>query len=256
MFKSLKKESRATEVLNQLSEAIEKGMFKVGEKLPSERELTEQFGVSRATVREALANLRSMGFIRIQRGPNSGSYVAAPGTRTITKSLSNLVNLNKLSFTQLLEARLLIEPDTAGTAARIRDEKDVKRLEDKIEQTRKGLSKSLSEVRKLNVSFHLEIANILKNPIIFYITESIVNLYTKSLIDMTRFKMKKTQVLDRIEEHASICQAIKNGDAALARKLVTTDIVDVQQSYLKMVPSLQDQDENGLIQHWLDHGKS
>jgi DNA-binding FadR family transcriptional regulator len=162
------------------------------------------------------------------------------------------LNLNKLSFTQILESRLLVEPDIAWMAAQIRDEKDVKGMEDNIEQARKALNMSMSDVRKLNVSFHLEIVKILKNPVLYYITKAIVDLYTEILIDMTRSKMRKTQVLDRIDEHDLICSAIKHGKADLAKELLIKDIVDIHQHYIDMIPKLQDKDSNNLIAHWIE----
>jgi len=74
-FKPIKQSRLSEEVLSQLKEAILLGKFKSGQKIPSERELTEAFQVSRGVVREAIRALEITGFVVLRQGPAGGAFV-------------------------------------------------------------------------------------------------------------------------------------------------------------------------------------
>ena len=74
-FKPVKQDRIAVAIVNQLKAAILSGRFKPGERMPTERELTEQFQVSRVVVREAIRELEIKGFVKILQGPSGGAYV-------------------------------------------------------------------------------------------------------------------------------------------------------------------------------------
>ena len=92
-FSSLKKPLLSKEVEAQLRASINAGTYKPGDKLPAERELVEQFQVSRVTVRDALRDLQSLGLISVKRGVNAGAYVSEPSPQPITQSLENLIQM-------------------------------------------------------------------------------------------------------------------------------------------------------------------
>ena len=144
-FRSLKKPRLSQEVEKQLKLSILEGRYAPGEKLPSERELVEQFQVSRGTVREALRSLQRSGLTHIKRGLNAGAYVCEPNSETITESFQNLVQMGKVNFSHLIDARLYLEPRTAAFVAKIRTSADVDRLENLIERARTLVSTSRYE---------------------------------------------------------------------------------------------------------------
>lgn len=215
-FKSLKKPPLSQEVERQLRESIIDGVFKPGEKLPSERELVDQFQVSRVTVREALKSLWRSGLIEVRRGGNAGAYVCELNADAITENFLNLVRLGRATFHDLIEARIFIEPNTARTVALKRTSGDIADLEQLLDTATELTETSCRQARLLNVGFHCEISKISRNPIVIFITESITHAYSEILIDKTSRTVGKEDVLELIRQHREILEAIidRNGAAA------------------------------------------
>jgi len=101
-FKSVKQPVLSKEVEKQLRASINAGIYKPGDKLPSERELVEQFEVSRVTVRDALKSLQSLGLVSIRRGVNAGAYVSEPSPQAITQSIDALIQMKKVKLNPML----------------------------------------------------------------------------------------------------------------------------------------------------------
>ena len=116
-FKSVKQPRISEEVFNQLKEAILSHDFTAGDKLPSERELAEQFQVSRVVIREALRALENAGFLTIRQGSTGGAYVTDLKFEQLANSCLDLFLANKISIPELHQVRILIEPEVARLAA-------------------------------------------------------------------------------------------------------------------------------------------
>lgn len=213
-FKPLKKLPLSREIEDAIKESIANGDFVTGDKLPSERELCDQFKVSRVTVREALKNLEQGGLVLIKRGVKAGAYLSELRPDPITENLNSLIKLGKVRFPHLIHARLKIEPEVARSAAKNRKDSDIERL-DKILVNAQSLTREsrFKQARLVNVSFHLEIARILQNPIISFITESITQSFSSLMIEETRYSLKEPEIMDLIGQHRSILDAIINQDS-------------------------------------------
>ena len=116
-FKSVKQPRVSEEVFNQLKRAILSNDFKAGDKLPSERELAEQFQVSRVVIREALRTLENAGFLTIRQGSTGGAYVTELKFEQVANSCLDLFLADKISIPELHQVRILIEPEVARQAA-------------------------------------------------------------------------------------------------------------------------------------------
>lgn len=116
-FKALKQTRIYEKVMNQLKEAILLGEFKSGEKLPSERELTEQFQVSRGAIREAVRALETTGFVITRQGPAGGTFVTEPSFDHVENAFLDLFLANKISIPEMAHVRRIIEPEVARLAA-------------------------------------------------------------------------------------------------------------------------------------------
>lgn len=101
----------------QLKKAILAGDFPPGEKLPSERELTETFQVSRVVVREAIRALEFGGFLTIRQGPRGGAYVQRLGYDRLTDMYFDLFLSGALSVEELVQTRLFLQPEVTRLAA-------------------------------------------------------------------------------------------------------------------------------------------
>ena len=116
-FKPVKQDRIAVAIVNQLKAAIFSGRFKPGERMPTERELTEQFQVSRVVVREAIRELEIKGFVKILQGPSGGAYVTDLSFDQLNNAFLDLFHSNKLSVAELIQTRILVECEIARLAA-------------------------------------------------------------------------------------------------------------------------------------------
>ena len=246
-FSSLKKPPLSKEVEDKLRESINAGVYKPSDKLPAERELVEQFQVSRVTVRDALRNLRNLGLIDVKRGVNAGAYVSEPSPQPITQSMQNLIQMKKVNFAHLIELRLYIEPDVARIAALFRTSKDVDILNDLLDRAEKCLKTSRKEARLLNVGFHFEVAKITRNALIVFLCESITQVHSAMIIEMTHTKLDKKGVAKLISEHRSILDAITEKDPEAAFEKTKNHLVETYQTYTKILPGVVDRSASRRI---------
>jgi DNA-binding FadR family transcriptional regulator len=235
-FKSLKKPLLSQEVELAIKKTILEETYKAGEKLPSERELVEQFQVSRVTVREAFRNLQSSGLITIKRGVNAGAYVAEPNSHPITQSLQNLIHLGHIDYSHLIDARLYIEPRAAEMAAKYRNAEDLQRLNSLLDMAEEMAAKYHKRARLMNVSFHCEVAKIMRNPIILFITESITQSYSALMIDRTQHRLNREDILKFIGEHRDILASIDKQNPEEAYQKTRRHLLETYLTYSRVAP--------------------
>jgi len=116
-FKPIKTARIFEDVLTQLKEVILLGRFKSGDKLPSERELTLEFQVSRGVIREAIRALELSGFVAIRQGPAGGAFVTDLTFNQVGNAFLDLFLSDRLSMREIAQVRLHIEPEVARLAA-------------------------------------------------------------------------------------------------------------------------------------------
>ena len=107
------KASISKQIAEQLRNAIVNGQFKIGERLPTEDELAQRYGVSRPSVREALKRLAAQNLVRARRGPTGGNFVVQPSYEELAESLSGaatlLVGMGALDIEEIIEARRILQ---------------------------------------------------------------------------------------------------------------------------------------------------
>lgn len=103
------------EVAGKLQEEIRTGTYQPGDRLPSERILSQEYGVSRSVIREAFRSLEQMGCVEARTG--GGTYVKAPEISSMVDSMSMLISLDESFAMELVEARLVVETEIARLAA-------------------------------------------------------------------------------------------------------------------------------------------
>ena len=140
---SLRTKPAYQQVAAQLREWVLSGDLAPGERLPNESQLSEVFGVSRSTVREALRWLSSQGLITTLRGVTGGSFVAHPQPGEVSEYLEASVGLlsgaQVVSVAELLEARALLEVPAARLAAERHDAEHLRALHDAVEEEDRAL---------------------------------------------------------------------------------------------------------------------
>lgn len=189
--------------------AIQRGDYRPGQRIPSERELAEEHAVSRPTIREALIALEVMGMVRSRHG--SGIFVVDnPPAET------GLAGLDIGAF-ELTEARRLFEGETAALAALSIGEEDLDRLEALIaDMERENEAHVAGE--HADREFHLTIARATQNSAIVSVIETLWDArYHSPLCAHMLERARSVGVQPRIDEHQAILQALRDRDPAAAR---------------------------------------
>jgi GntR family transcriptional regulator, transcriptional repressor for pyruvate dehydrogenase complex len=161
-FKPIKQSRISEEVAEQLKQSILLGSFKAGDKLPSERELADQFQVSRIAVREALRRLENTGFVATRQGVTGGTFVTDLTFEHLSNAFVDLFLAEKISVPELIEVRLLVEPEIARMAATRIRRKHARILKEALEIEELPAS-SLPEDLDRKTSVHYILAEICGN---------------------------------------------------------------------------------------------
>ena len=106
----------SSSIADQIRQAIVSGKLTEGERLAPERELAEQFGVSRVTVRDALRGLEAMGLIEVRVGARGGAFVTVPSGAIVGQTMSDMMMMSALTPEDVVEARLIVELGTVTLA--------------------------------------------------------------------------------------------------------------------------------------------
>src|SRR5258706_14071427 len=108
-FQAIRSTRAFEEIASQIRNELAEGRLKVGSRLPSERALAEQFGVSRNTLREALRSLEHAGLIQLQKGAVGGAIVQDRSSEAIGSGLVDMYHLGGIRPSDLTQARILYE---------------------------------------------------------------------------------------------------------------------------------------------------
>jgi GntR family transcriptional repressor for pyruvate dehydrogenase complex len=212
VFDAITIETPSTVIVNQIRALIADGTLKPGTRLPSERELSERFGVGRGYIRKALAKLEFYGILKTV--PHKGTIVARIGVKAIEGLLSNILQLEKPDTRSLLETRAILETSAAALAAERATAEELGELEACLDDFRKKAARRLPAMEEDHL-FHLKLAAISKNSALL----SLISLITPDIIAMNRnFKERDEARFQRtIEEHEAIAKAVVARDPPAAR---------------------------------------
>ena len=211
MFKSIKHTKISNEIVNQIKNQISEGMLKPGDRLPPERDLVKEFGVSRPSLREALNSLVAMGFLEVK---GKRTYIKSVASESMLDPLSLLIKTDTQKIFDLIEVRKAIEAWGAFLAAQRATEEDIKRLENVIEDMRKAFEEGRSW-EKQDADFHLGIAQATHNTIQIHMMSTIYDLLRESVARVFKDREKVKKLLDH---HYRIFSAIKNHSPDKARE--------------------------------------
>ena len=186
--------------------------MKPGERLPTEKELSELFGVSRSTLREAMKFLRAENVVVIRQG--SGTFVSA-GTGIGEDPLGLHFTDQKYLIQNLFETRMLIEPQIAGLAVQRATPQDIKNLERMVKDMDQ-IQINSAATAEMDVQFHTAVAECSHNEVLIrvvpIINESIRRSHVETHDDLESFRLAK-------RSHKGIYQAIADGNYMEAKFL-------------------------------------
>jgi DNA-binding FadR family transcriptional regulator len=207
MFKQAKQNRAFEDVIFQIQEAILQRSLKVGDKLPSERQLRETFKVSRGTLREALRALEQKGLITIKTGVQGGAFICPVNNKMMSESLDLLLRQQKITLKELAEFREAVEGCVAAKAARKAKKADIKQLNNLLESIKNHLDASPFDWKAVilkDSEFHLSLSRIAGNrvfeSILGTIYENIFKYFDLFLSKKRRLQEKNYRDLCKITE--------------------------------------------------------
>lgn len=181
-FRSIKRHNVVDDIIEQFKQALIKGDFQPGQKLPSEPELSEQLGVGRSTVREAIKILGAMGAVEVRRG--DGTYVSEGVSPAVIQPLLFAILVEPKDAEDLYEFRRIIEVGYCKLAAEKADMADFERMEsviNEMEQYFTGGGRDTVVLAELDLKFHTAILEATKNPYILQVGGLLNTLFAESL---------------------------------------------------------------------------
>jgi GntR family transcriptional repressor for pyruvate dehydrogenase complex len=211
-------------VAESIATAIAKGRYAPGSRLPAERDLAEEFAVSRPTIREAMIALEIRGLVGARKG--SGIYVTAtPADLTSTPELD-------VGAFELIEARTMFEGEAAALAATAIDAQQLDELRKLlVEMERAGETSAALDVDK---QFHLAIAKATGNSLVVSVVEMLWTTRERSPLCVHMFaKARREGVTPRVNEHQLIVDALAAHDPQVAREAMRSHLRRVTDDLLE-----------------------
>lgn len=224
MYLPIQSERLYEGIVSQIEQRIEAGDLKVGDQLPSERELAEQFAVSRTAVREAVKALRQKGLVEIR--PGRGTFITNETSDTIRNSLGMLMKFGAAKGSEnLVEVREILEPEIAALAAtRITDEY-ITLMQDAVKIMDTALNNAEVFV-EADLDFHLALAEGTQNPFIPILMDSIIELLReqRKRTGLTKGGLERGQL-----HHKIILDAVTRRDPQAARQAMHNHLQQVRE---------------------------
>ena len=174
MYKVVQTSRLYQQIVQQIEESIDKGELKEGDQLPAERDLAQQFGVSRTAVREAVKTLREKGLVEAYAG--RGTFITNGSTNSIRNTLDRMIRDGPLEGTvHLAEMREILEPEIAFLAAKRADQETISAMQESI-SVMDAARRDPEAFIEGDLDFHLALAEAAGNPLILSLIDSIVGL--------------------------------------------------------------------------------
>lgn len=226
-FKTLERKRFSDEVAEQIKQHIINKLLKPGEKLASERELAIQFGVSRPVIRESLKILEYVGFLEVIPGSMGGSVIRKANSQLVSGSLEVMFQLGTLEIKELLEARRILEKETARFAAIRATSEDLTRIEQTINYMRISINDQdvKNKFLEANDSFHTAVAKAAKNQILLLnvnsLRQAVFNLIEKH-------NPGYESINSALSCHWKIFEAIKARDGKAASRIMEEHMISFE----------------------------
>ncbi len=225
--------SLTQDVVTALSERIRNGEFHVGEKLPTESELMESFGVSRTVIREAISRLQAAGLVETRHG--IGTFLLEPqNEQQLRIRTANILTM--LDVMAILELRISLETEAAGLAALRRTDAHVHQLRPILDEFAEHVRKKTGNAVVSDVAFHLLVATATGNRYF----HDILKQLGKAIIPRTRVDSvahaegDRSRYLERVHlEHEDIYNAIVRKDPDAARAAMRTHLANSRERLRK-----------------------
>jgi len=204
------------EIVEQIKSLLAEGNLNPGEKLPSEREMADALGVSRASVREALTALEAMGVLEVR--PGEGTFVARVSDKDTIEALALIWSVERNSLAELMQVRRILEGEAAALAAQHATPQDLLNMERLLENMKATAEKREQGV-DFDLYFHFAIGRATHNRVLYRLINTLDKMMHHTFLRDRQEMYASPGVAQRIiNEHEAVLQAIRNRDPEAARR--------------------------------------
>ncbi len=212
-------------IADNLEQMILNDSSQIGQRLPSEQTLAENFGVSRNVVRESLKILKERHLVSLKTG--EGAYIEKPDNRSLTELLNRIILLDNVEHSAVMEVRRIIETEACRLAA----ERNEPEAFDVLDEINASMMKYKGDIEKrisLDIQFHITIAKLSHNPLLELFAQSMANLLAPIL---------RTALIPEggnengIEFHKQIIATLRSQDGEKAEKLMRQHLEESVENY-------------------------
>jgi len=223
VLKAVEKKRAYEDIVKQVRDLIEKGRLKKGDRLPTERELTDAFKLSRATVREAIRTLESMRLVERRQG--EGTYVLVSSEEALVQPLAATLLHEKDDLADIFFIRKVIEPVIAQLAAEHATREELRELGDILKKQEQDLSGGINIVETAS-AFHNSLARMARNRVMERLLLAIVDLLAKS---HEGYLQNEERAHGSLHGHRDILAAVKSGDGDAAKLAMRRHLARVEE---------------------------
>lgn len=215
-------------IQSQIRAAVASQRLKAGDRLPSERELAEQFGVSRNSVRQALRSLVDSGLLEMKKGATGGAFIRRGGGDAVRAGLVDLYSLGTIQPSHLTETRILIGVEVVRLACERGTDDEFDALERNVEAAEEAVRAGDEPLRtRINLEFYRLLAAMTHNPLLEIVTDSVMAITQKFVEEFLR-----TSTPTVMPFRHKLLAELRARDADAAAKRMRDHLLGLQKIYL------------------------
>lgn len=228
---------------------LARGELRPGDKLPSERDLAEAHGISRAAVREALRNLERGGVIELRRGIKGGTYVRQASPSLVTQSLNDMLSVGGVSIASLTESRAIVQDAVVRLACERGTESDFDRLDESIMLTAQLTREGRTEERRVQLlEFYRLLGCATHNEVMVMLVQALTDIVLQLLANHDAPPRAGAP-----RAHRQIVQALRERDADRAAGLMADHLNKLHSYFAKVVRGAEKPSTTASDHHHVQH---
>ncbi len=229
-------------IVQQVEDAIARGELKVGGRLPSERELVQQFGTSRATVREALRVLESNGVVRSRPGDPHGPEILPFSSVGLERQLDRALRSQGVSSASLISFRMMLDGWGSLLAAEFRSAEELASMEQSVAEMEAAIDVGYDAFSEADIAFHDAVARASRNAVLAMCNDAVRSVVVSLITDkVSNSPNSRSLMAESLEHHREVLAAIRNCDGEAASRISCRNLYDYYAGYVG------DDDRRGLL---------
>ena len=215
IYKPIKRKTVSEEVADQITELVIQKHLSPGDRLPTERQLVEDLGVSRTALREAMKALSERGLVDVKQG--NGTFIRHPSSSDMSSRFSLFLKNDVVRYLQLMDVREILEIEIAGRlASGTATAAEIDKMQQHLDRMH-GLLDSPAEYAQEDVAFHVEFYRAMKNEVLLIFMEAIMQLLGDA---MEATFIAPGSAESSLRRHQKLLDCIRNHDVESARQVM------------------------------------